>query len=130
MVTVNETLVRDILDRLIRLEALAEGQNQRIGDLAEQVRETNRRIDGLAEEIRETNRRIDGLAEEIRETNRRIDGLSQSVSQRIDETNVRTDTQTENLRREFRSDFNRQTFLILGFGAALIASVVTTSIFG
>ena len=95
MVTVDETLVRDILDRLIRLEALAEGQNQRIDDLAEQVRETNRRID---------------------ESN-------QSV-------NARIDTQTENLRREFRSDFNRQTFLILGFGAALIASVVTTSIFG
>lgn len=113
MVTVDETLLRDIRDRLIRLETLIEATNQRLD-------ETNQRID-------ETNRRLD-------ETNRRLDDFIQSVNQRIDETNqsvnARIDTQTENLRREFRSDFNRQTFLILGFGAALIASVVTTTIFG
>ena len=116
MVTVDETLVREILDRLIRLETLIEATNQRLDDTNNRIDETNQRID-------ETNRRID-------ETNRRIDDLTQSVNQRIDDTNARTDTQTENLRREFRSDFNRQTFLILGFGAALIASVVTTAIFG
>lgn len=123
MVTVDETLLRDIRDRLIRLETLWEGTNQRLDDTNNRIDETNRRID-------ETNRRIDDLTQSV---NQRIDDLTLSVNQRIDESNqsvnARIDTQTENLRREFRLDFNRQTFLILGFGAALIASVVTTAIF-
>ena len=120
MVTVDETLVREILERLIRMEALAEANNERLN---QRIDETNRRIDGLTEQVRETNRRID-------DTNLRIDNLNHSVNQRIDDTNDRIDNQTGSLRRELRSDINRQTFLILGFGAALIASVVTTVIFG
>ena len=98
MVTVSETILGDIRDRLIRVEERLTGLEERMRGLEERMSETNRRID-------ETNRRID-------ETNRRID------------------SQTESLRRELRSDINRQTFLILGFGAALIVSVVTAVVFG
>ena len=102
MVTVNETLVREILDRLIRLETLVVASNE----------ETNRRID-------ETNRRIDETNARIEETNRRTD-----------ETNARLDNQVENLRREFRAELTKQTYLILGTGAAIVAAVLATNLFG
>ncbi len=49
------------------------------------------------------------LLEAIRETNRRVD-----------ETNNRLDRQVTELRREF----NKLTFLILGTGAAVIATII------
>ena len=91
MVTVNENLVREILDRLIRLET----------------------------EVAANNRRLDDTNQRITETNGRID-----------ETNKRLDKQGTELRREFRSDFNRLLFVILGTGAAIIATVLATELFG
>ena len=102
MVTVNEALFREILDRLVRLETLV-GAN---------TEETNRRID-------DTNKRID-------DTNRLIDEMNQL----IDETNTRLDTQVGELRREFRSELTKLTYLILGTGAAIIATVLATQLFG
>ena len=95
MVTVNESLIREILDRLIRLETLVEGN----------TRATNQRIDDTNNRITDTNNRID-------------------------ETNTRLDNQVTELRREFRSEFRRLTYLILGTGAAIIAAVVATQLFG
>ena len=58
MVTVNETLVREILDRLIRLETLVEAGNE----------ETNQRIDA-------TNQRIDRLDDRYDKMIGRMDKL-------------------------------------------------------
>ena len=127
MVTVDETLVREILDRLIRLEALIEGTNQRLDDVNRRLDDVNRRLDDINARLEETNRRIDELGQSL---GRRIDDVNQSVTQRIDESNARNDARTEGVRREMRLDVNRQTFLIMGFGAALLVSVVTAVVFG
>ncbi len=65
MVTVNETLVREILDRLIRLETLL---NTHIEEAARRGEETNRRID-------ETNQRIDRLDDRYDKMIGRMDKL-------------------------------------------------------
>ena len=70
MVTVNETLVREILDRLIRLEALAEGQNQRLD-------ETNRRVD-------ETNGRIGRLEDRVGRLEDRVEQMDARSTSRMD----------------------------------------------
>ena len=94
MVTVNEALIREILDRLIRLEA----------------------------EVAANNRRLDDTNERITETNGRID----KTNERIDRTNTRLDNQALENRREF----NKLLYLILGTGAAIIATVLATNLFG
>ena len=58
MVTVNETLVREILDRLIRLETLVEASNE----------STNARID-------DTNRGVARLSERMDKLSERMDKL-------------------------------------------------------
>ena len=58
------------------------------------------------------------LMEAIRENNRQIG-----------ETNRRIDTQGENLRREFRGDFNKLALLVMVTGATAIAAVVAAQIF-
>ena len=98
MVTVSEALVREILDRLIRLET----------------------------EVAANNRRLDDTNQRITETNGRID----LTNERIDSTNERLDKQGTELRREFRSETNKLVYLILGTGAAIIAAVVATNMFG
>ena len=70
MVTVNETLLREILERLVRLETLSV--------------ETNRRIDETNQRIVETNQRIV-------ETNQRIVESNQATNQRLDRQEGRTD---------------------------------------
>ena len=92
MVTVSESLIREILDRLIRLETLVEGH----------IRETNQRFDATNQRIDDTNKRIDT-------TNKRLD------NQEIE---------------EFRRESNKLVFVILGTGAAIIATVVATNLFG
>ena len=116
MITVGEALLREILDRLIRLETLVEGH----------IRETNQRFDATNQRIDDTNQRIGDTNERITETN----GQIKETNQRIDSNNERLDKQTTELRREFRSDFNKLLFAILGTGAAIIAAVVTTNLFG
>ena len=65
MVTVNETLVREILDRLIRLETLVESN----------IEGTNRRIDETNQRIDETNREVARLSERVDKLNERMDKL-------------------------------------------------------
>ena len=65
MVTVNETLVREILDRLIRLETLVEAGNE----------ETNQRIDATNQRIDATNQRIDRLDDRYDKMIGRMDKL-------------------------------------------------------
>ena len=50
MVTVSETILGDIRDRLIRLEALAEETNRRVD-------ETNRRVDRLEDRVEQMDAR-------------------------------------------------------------------------
>ena len=74
MVTVNEALVREILERLTRLETLVGASNTRIDD-------TNKRID-------DTNALVRASTEE---TNRRIDALSLESARRFDQLTARMD---------------------------------------
>ena len=69
MVTVNETLVREILDRLIRLETLVEASNE----------STNARIDDTNRRIDDTNRRIDDTNREVARLSERMDKLSERM---------------------------------------------------
>ncbi len=101
MVTSGETQLSEIVERLIRLEVEMVANNQRLSEI------TNL------------------LLEAIRENNRQI-GESNA---RIDETNRRIDTQGENLRREFRGDFNKLALLVMVTGATAIAAVVAAQIF-
>ena len=52
MATVNETLVREILDRLIRLETEVTAINRRIDDINTRITETNTRLDNQVGELR------------------------------------------------------------------------------
>ncbi len=45
MVTVNETLIRQILDRLIRIETLVEANNARLDDVNRRIDDTKARVD-------------------------------------------------------------------------------------
>ncbi len=89
----------EIVERLTRMEVQTAASNQRIDD-------TNHRITETA----------NMLLEAIRETNQR----AAETNQRVDETNNRLDRQVAELRREF----NKLTYLILGTGAAVIATVI------
>ena len=113
MVTVSETLLREILDRLIKLETLVEGH----------IRETNQRFDATNQRIDDTNRRIGDTNQRITETN----GQIKETNQGIDRTNTRLDNREI---EEFRRESNRLVYVILGTGAAIIATVVTTNLFG
>ena len=130
-----------IVERLIRLELEIKASNERseerlaasnqrltdaINLIVESIRQTNQRIDETNQRITETNQRIEDTNRRIEDTNRRID----DTNNRIDDTNGRLDTQTENLRREFRSDFNKLFYTVLGAGAAIIVTVVTAQLFG
>ena len=108
MVTSGETQLSEIVERLIRLEVEMVANNQRFSEI------TNL----LMEAIRENNRQIGESNAQISETNARID-----------ETNRRIDTQGENLRREFRGDFNKLALLVMVTGATAIAAVVAAQIF-
>ena len=116
MVTVSEHLVREILDRLIRLETLLEGH----------IRETHQRFDATNQRIDDTNARIGDTNQRITETNRQV----AATNGRIDGTNERLDKQGTELRREFRSEFNKLLYVVLGTGAAIIATVLATNLFG
>ena len=99
MVTVNETLVREILDRLIRLETLVQAGNE----------ETQRRIEA-------TNQRIDDTNERIGDTHRRID----DTNERIDRLDERYDKMIGRMDKLF--------YTMIGLGAAVIASLVAGQI--
>ena len=62
MVTVNETLVREILDRLIRLETLVEASNESTNA---RIDDTNRRIDDTNREVARLSERVDKLGERM-----------------------------------------------------------------
>ena len=141
MVTVNETLIREILDRLIRIETLVESNqretNQRFDDVNRRIDETNQsinaRIDDVNARIDDTNARIDDVNNRLEETNRRLDDTNRRIddtNRRIDDTNARVDTVSENQRREFRAEFNKLTYLMLGTGGAIIAAVLTAQFLG
>ena len=106
MVTVNENLVRDILERLVRLETLvganAEETNRRIDDTNKRIDDTNKRID-------ETNKRIDETNARITENTTRIDSLSHQSARQFDQLTARID---------------RLFYTIIGLGAAVIAALV------
>ena len=61
MVTVSETLVREILDRLIRLETEVAATNQRIEDTNRRIDDTNRNVDRVAEGLDRLTGRMDKL---------------------------------------------------------------------
>ena len=134
-----------VVERLIRLELEIKASNERsearLDRMNEQTNErlaaSNQRltdaINLIVESIRQTNQRIDETNQRIDETNRRIDETNRRIEEtnnRIDDANNRTDTLTENLRREFRSDFNKLFYTVLGAGAAVIVTVVTAQLFG
>ena len=100
----------EIVERLTRMEVQTAASNQRIDDTNHRITET---ANMLLEAIRETNQRISETNQRVAETN-----------QRVDESNDRHDRQITELRREFRADFNKLTYLILGTGAAVIATVI------
>ena len=76
MVTVNETLVREILDRLVSVETLLKTHME---ETARRFDETNRRIDETNQRITDTNeatnRRIDRMEDLYDRLNGRIDRL-------------------------------------------------------
>ena len=112
-----------IVERLIRLELEIKASNERTeARLSASDQRLTDAINLIVESIRQTNQRIDATNERIDTTNQRIDTVNDTI-------NARIDTQTENLRREFRSDFNKLFYTVLGMGAAIIATVVTTQIF-
>ncbi len=79
MVTVSETLLREILDSLIRLETEGRATNQRIEDTNRRIEDTNRRIEDTNKRIDDTNSRIDETNERIGATNLTVDRLSGRV---------------------------------------------------
>ena len=110
MVTVNETLVRQILDRLIRLETLVEANQQ----------ETNNRIDDVNRRIDDVNRRIDDVNARIEESNRatnaRIEESNNATNARIDRLDDRYDKISVRLDRLF--------YTLIGLGVAIVGALV------
>lgn len=114
MVTVSETLLREILDSLIRLETEGRATNQRIVDMHQ----------ALDQRIEDTNKRIDDTNKRIEDTNKRID----DTNSRIDETNQRIGATNQTMDRlSGRVDKLFYTLVALGAGviAALTAALVT-----
>ena len=107
MVTVNETLVREMLDRLISVETL----------LKTHMEETARRFD-------ETNRRIDETNQRITETNQRITETNEATNRRIDRMEDRMEDRYERL----NSRMDRLFYTMIGLGVAVIASLVAGQI--
>ena len=114
MVTVSETLLREILDSLIRLETEGRSTNQRIVDMHQAI---DQRIEDTNKRIEDTNNRIEDTNNRIYESNQRID----ETNQRIGATNQTVD------RLSGRVDKLFYTLLALGAGviAALTAALVT-----
>ena len=75
MVTVSETLLREILDSLIRLETEGRATNQRIEDTNKRIEDTNKRIDDTNSRIDETNQRIGATNQTVERLSGRVDKL-------------------------------------------------------
>lgn len=121
MVTVSETLLREILDSLIRLETEGRATNQRIVDMHQAL---DQRVDDTNKRIEDTNKRIDDTNKRIEDTNKRID----DTNSRIDETNQRIGATNQTMDRlSGRVDKLFYTLVALGAGviAALTAALVT-----
>ena len=117
MTTINETLAREILDRLTRLEAESAATATRIDD-------TNKRIDETNARITETNMRI---TESNAETNARI----AESNTRIAENNARIDDLTHASTRNFdrlTSRMDKLFYTIIALSTAVIVSLVTGQI--
>ena len=100
MTTINETLAREILDRLISLETL----------LKSHIEETARGFD-------ETNQRID-------ETNQRITDANNATNQRID----RVEDRVERLDTRMTDWVDKLFYTLIGVGTAVAAAVIAGQI--
>ncbi len=87
-----------------------------------QLSEIVERLIRLEVEMASNNQRFSEI------TNLLLEAIREN-SRQIGETNRRIDTQGENLRREFRGDFNKLALLVMVTGATAIAAVVAAQIF-
>ena len=123
MTTVNETLAREILDRLTRVEAATaengrriDETNQRITEqgnlLLEAIRQVSERNAEAIAQAREESREANAQArEENRATNAQAREESREANARIDRLTARVD---------------RLFYAIIGVGAAVVATLAAT----
>ena len=103
MVTTDETLAREILDRLTRLETLAVENSRQIN---ERIDATNQRIDNINLAI---NQRIDDTNARITESNERL---------------ARLDARMDSMEARSTSRMDKLFYTMIGLGAAVIASLI------
>ena len=111
MVTIDETLAREILDRLMRLETLAVENNRQI----------NERIDA-------TNARITEIHERMIRLETRMDSLEARMHERLESSEARQISRMDTQDARNTSRMDKLFFTMIGLGAAVIASLVAGQI--
>ena len=119
MTTINETLAREILDRLTRVEAATSENGRRIDDTNKRIDDTNHRITEttnlLLEAIRQVSERSAEAIAQVREENREANAQAREENRA---TNARIDRLTARVDRLF--------YAIIGVGAAVVATLAAT----
>ena len=113
MVTTDETLAREILDRLTRLETLAVENNRQIN---ERIDATNQQLANLSNRVDHLSERVDLLSERVTRVEERLDQLDK----RLD----RVEDRLERLEDRSTSRMDKLFYTMIGLGAAVIASLI------
>ena len=131
MTTINETLAREILDRLIRLESETAANGQRIDDTNKRIDDTNQRITETTNLLLEAIRQVSQQnAEAIRQNAEAIRQMGQQNAEAIRQNaeaieQVRQENRDTNARLgRLESRVDRLFYAMVGFSVAVVAALV------